>query len=147
VKKYSAFYGSKCSSPCSQQPYTGPYSESKTQLTLPPNFSIADCRFSVLNKSTASRLVNSFRHCRNPSMGCIKHVEKSEYMHHCIRWTLKTLNITPRFVLRLQRNLFSDTQNDVSCCVTLDHSVKQGHFLYSASNINYSVTIGKQINF
>jgi hypothetical protein len=46
--------------------------------------------------------------CRNFSLGCIKHKEKSESMHHWIQWIFPTLNITLFFVFWLHCNWFFD---------------------------------------
>jgi hypothetical protein len=72
----------------------------------------------VPNKSTISRLVNRFRHCRNSSPVCIKHEEKSECVYRWTRWTFPTLNITFFFVFRFQCNLFLTNRTCVMGCVT-----------------------------
>jgi hypothetical protein len=67
-------------------------------------------------------------HCRNSSPVCIKHEEKSEYMHHWTRWTLSAVYITLFSVFWFQCNLFFDKQNMCQEWVAwlFDHSLVFG---------------------
>jgi hypothetical protein len=82
------------------------YLVSRSYLTCQNEFRDTFPDSPVPKKSTISRLVNRFLHCRNSSPGCIKHEEKSEYMHRWTRWTFATLIITLFFLFWFQCNLF-----------------------------------------
>jgi hypothetical protein len=68
-----------------------------------------------------SRLVNRFRHCRNSSLGCIKHEEKSECMHPWTRWTFPILNII--FFSDVNVIYFLTNRTRVRNELLFDHSV------------------------
>jgi hypothetical protein len=75
------------------------YLASRSYLTCQNEFRDTFPYSPVPNKSTAFRLVNRFRHCRNSSLGWIKYEEKSECMHRWTRWTFPTLDISFFFFL------------------------------------------------